>query len=234
MFVHLGNFVTRHWKLVLGFWGLLFLAALGLHHGWYNRLGLTTEPLATWDSVAQDGEFKFLPESMQSLAGERLLADAFPEDLLKSSVVIVVRRYQRPLEEEDRQFIREVLTPRLEKIRDELIGDSSLEVKTPDNKVVGPLLVSQEGEACLVVIPLKSEFLAWSNQPVIDGIERLLEVELKGKIDEASGLPLVPAGLDLAMSGSATVGRDMLVAAKESANATERWTVVLVDRKSVV
>ncbi|RPI81125.1 MAG: MMPL family transporter, partial [Planctomycetaceae bacterium] len=228
MFVLLGNAVTRHWKLVLGFWCLLFLAALGLHNSWYNRLGLTTRPIPTWDQVAQDGEFKFLPETMQSLVGERLLADAFPDDLLKSSVVIVVRRYQRQLDEEDYQFIREFLAPRLEEIRDKLIGDASLEVKTPDNRVVGPLLLSAEGEACIVVMPLKSEFLEWSNQPVIDRIEKLLEVELKGVVNSETGKPLVPPGLDLAMSGSATVGRDMLVAAKESAQATERWTVVLV------
>src|SRR5262249_15869941 len=56
--------------------------------------------------------------------------------------------------------------------------------------------------------------------------EELLDTGLSD--DPVTHKSLIPAGLGLAMSGSATVGRDMLVAAKESARSTERATIGLV------
>jgi putative drug exporter of the RND superfamily len=228
MFERLGKLVERRWLAILVFWGIALLGATAVHTGWFNRLGWFPVKVPTWMDVAKDGEFAFLPADMQSLEGERRLAAAFPEDLLKSSVVIVVRRHKKPIQPADEQFIEEVLKPRLEGIRDELIGDSTLEVRTWTNPTVGPLLVSQDKEASLVILPLKSEFLSWGNKPIIDRIENLLDRELPYEVSPTTGKGILPAGLDLAMSGSATVGRDMLVANDESAKQTELWTTILV------
>jgi putative drug exporter of the RND superfamily len=228
MFDRLGKAVERRWKLILLGWCVALTAALGLHHGWINRLGWLPVHVPKWREVAEDGEFSFLPPNTQSLVGERLLATAFPDDLLKSSVVIVVQRYQQPLLPEDEQFIETVLKPRLEAIRDELVGDPSLEVRTFSNPTAGRLLVSRDQEASLVIMPLKSEFLEWKNKPVIDRIEELLYSQLTTEMDPETGQRVLPLGLDLAMSGSATVGRDMLVASDESAKKTELWTTILV------
>lgn len=225
MFALFGDWVARHWKGLLLAWLAVFLLAVGQQQRWFDRL-LGKGVLPTWTDVAQDGEFTFLPPDIQSLVGERLLAEAFPEDLLKSSAVVVVRRYQQPLDEIDRAFIHDVLCPRLRAVQEEKDG-TPLEIRSPDDKVVGQLLVSEEGDACVVVLPLRYEFLAWSNRDVIDGVERLIFEELPREHD-AENRPVIPVGLDLALSGTGTVGRDMLVAAQESASATERWTVVLV------
>ncbi|MSR57473.1 MAG: MMPL family transporter [Planctomycetaceae bacterium] len=225
MFESLGKFVERRWQVILVCWAVALLAALGVLNGWYARIGL---PVPTWREVAQDGEFAFLPPEVQSLAGEGLLAEAFPDDLLKSSVVIVVRRYQQKILPVDEQFIENVLKPRLEKIRDELLGDPSLDVRTFKNAAAGPLLVSQDREASLVILPLKSEFLEWRNKPIIDRIETLLYTELPAEIDPETQKGVIPTALTLAMSGSATVGRDMLVANDESGKKTELWTTILV------
>src|SRR5258708_31436126 len=116
MFDWLGKIIERRWQVILVLWGAAVLAALGVHQEWYNRL-FGTE-IKTFNQVAKDGEFAFLPAEMQSLLGEHLLAKAFPDDLLKSSVVIVVRRKDQELQPEDENFIQDVLKPRLEAIRD--------------------------------------------------------------------------------------------------------------------
>ncbi len=219
MFERLGKLVERRWRAILVLWGIAFLAAMGVHRHWYG------DKIPTWKGVAKDGEFVFLPADMQSLLGEKLLGDAFPEDLLKSSVVIVVRRYKQ-LQEDDLRFIEEVLKPRLEKVREELGLDPDLQIMTPKDERGGKLLVSQDQEAALVIMPLKSEFLEWGNLAIIERIEKLLYEELPGSAGNQPSL--IPPGLNLAMSGSATVGRDMLVASQESARATELATTVLV------
>ena len=206
MFERLGKFIERRWPFVLVFWAIALLAAIGVHPmKWYS-----SKCPDLMHEVAQDGEFSFLPPNMQSLLGEQLLANAFPEDLLKSSVVIVVRRYHQPIRPEDMEFIEQVLKPRLEKIRDEQNLGSELQIMTPNDPRIGRLLVSDDKEACLVIMPLKSEFLEWGNLRVIGWVEWLLYDDLPS--DKVEGNSLIPPGLDLAMSGSATVGRDMLVA----------------------
>lgn len=229
MFERLGKLVERRWQVILVLWGIALLGATAVHTGWFNRLGWLPFRVPTWMDVAKDGEFAFLPNEMKSLVGERLLATAFPEDLLKSSVVIVVGRDKRPLRTADELFIENVLKPRLEAIRDELIDDpTTLEVRTSKNPTVGPLLVSRDKEASLVIMPLKNEFLSWGNKPVVDRVENLIDKVLPNERDPATGKGVVPAGLYLAMSGSATVGRDMLVANDESGKKTELWTTILV------
>ena len=226
MFERIGKFIERRWKISLIAWGVALLAALGIHHQWYdNWLPFKILP---WKQVAKDGEFSFLPPEMQSLVGERLLAKAFPKDILKSFVVIVVWRYQHELRPEDMEFIEEVLRPRLEALRDDpkLNLDPDMQILTFKDKKGGQLLVSEDRQASLVIMPLQSEFLEWSNLPIIERVERLLDSELPH--DPKTGKSLIPPGLALEMSGTATVGRDMLVAGQESARATEFWTTVLV------
>lgn len=94
------------------------------------------------------------------------------------------------------------------------------------------ILDSADGRATMVVIELKTEFFDASNAPLIDEIEELVagdgklfdqKVDVDGKLK-----PIIPEGLRLALSGSATVGRDMIREAAESSKATELWTVLLV------
>lgn len=219
MFDWLAKIIERRWQVILILWVVALLAALGVHREWYNQLLGTHLP--TFRGAATDGEFAFLPPEMQSLEAERLLARAFPEDLLKSSVVIVAHRYDQAIQPEDEDFIEEVLKPRLEQIRGELGLDPKLQIMTYKDPRGGKLLVSDDKEASLVIMPLRSEFLEYRNIPIIDRIEKLLYTELPAE-------SVVPTGLGLAMSGSATVGRDMLVAARESSRATETWTFILV------
>ncbi|MBS0261307.1 MAG: MMPL family transporter [Planctomycetes bacterium] len=219
MYERLAKTIERHWRAALVVWLIGFLAAMGVHnHVWNHLFGWN---IPDFREAATDGEFAFLPTEMQSLLGEQLLAKAFPEDLLKSSVVIVVERRQGQLLDEDRTFIEQVLKPRLESIRDHEDVGNTLEIMTREDKRGGKLLDSADGVATLVIMPLRSEFLEWRNEPIVNAIQKLLEVELPNQ-------GVVPTGLGLFMSGSATVGRDMLIAGQESAEKTDLATVVLV------
>lgn len=289
MFQALGVFVQRAWLLILIVWLAVFLAAMAILQGWCNQpRQLFSFKVPTWKGVAEDGEFAHLPRDMQSLVGERRLADAFPHDLLKSSVVIVVRRDANELTPDDESFIDQTLLPRLQSVVNETApgraaekplsasmptgdaaateakggtsraggegddsGDTSTTAAAPDARRVAPvsdestdasdageasdiasriktfrdplmgrLLVSDDKKASLVIVPLPTEFLEWGNQPLIEGIEKLTHALRDEK--------LVPEGIELAISGSATVGLDMLVAADDSAKATELWTTILV------
>jgi len=114
MYRILGNAVSRSWPIVLVVWTL---ALIGL---------VLVAP--KWEEIVRDGEFAFLPEDAPSRLAEDLFKEAFPDDLLASSIVIVVRRETHPadgLSEEDKQFIDEELKPRLVKIARENGGFTS-------------------------------------------------------------------------------------------------------------
>ncbi|MCA9025412.1 MAG: MMPL family transporter [Planctomycetaceae bacterium] len=244
MFQPLGQAVSRAWPLILLVWGVLVL------------LVIATAP--DWAKVTQDGEFVFLPTDSSSRVAEGLYRDAFPDSLegsiedgssiqqnpLGSTVVIIVRRTDRAggLTEDDERFLDEVLRPELEEIArttghgylsfdgvlvtDPATADVPVArgVWTSKSQKIGRLLTSQDGQATLILIELKTEFLDRSNSLLIHRIEELVQNVTNrdnwGKFNIA--------GLDLAISGSATVGRDMLVAEHESAAKTEWFTKALV------
>ncbi len=294
MFQRIGNLVSRAWPAVLAAWVLVLV--------------VLAASARKWEDVVQDGEFRYLPDNVPSRQAEELFKKSFSNDLLGSTIVIVVRRESREegLYEEDFQFIDGVLKPQLEKIAgiipksdDEAAnGQESADSKQPaDNqsagsptekphgnaaettagkknaqestvasgdkpsaeekgntpqvppdgeqivsqvrtfsdKAFGKLLTSEDNQASLVIVELTTEFMELRNQPVISAIEKLLHdltTGPRGEIGTDAGkegtVSAMPAGLDLKLSGTATVGRDMREAARDSAKATENMTVILV------
>ena len=236
MFETLGKLVSRTWPLLLVAW----LAVL-------VGLKLLAPP---WHEVAVDGEFAFLPKDSLSLVGEELFRKAWDEPVA-SNVVIIVRRENSPtgLLDSDKHFIDEVLRPKLERLADEATqllheqalllaqrkklaeGDGSaaeaefetITVRTFSDKSIGRLLNSNDMQASLVLVELPTEFLDARNAWMVERIEKLI-----GRNGELPTAGVVPHGLDIALSGSATVGRDLIHAATESSRNTELWTVILV------
>ena len=97
-------------------------------------------------------------------------------------------------------------------------------IRTYSDPYLGLLLESDDKKASLVIIQLTSEFREYRNQATVGKIEKLIDdLRRHPRKDHR-----IPPGLDVALSGSATVGRDMRVAAKESASATETITILLV------
>jgi putative drug exporter of the RND superfamily len=225
MFDSLGQFVSRQWRPLLVGW-ILALAVL-----W-----IVAPPLKT---VIQDGDFQFLPKDLPSVQAEKLFKNAFENDLLKSSIVVVAHRENSPdgLSDDDKTFIDEKLVPRLaqlagmpdsHKSANEADNNDSIvaNIRTFSDKDIGPLLISDDQKATLVLMELKTEFTERKNDPLINKIEQAL-----GRPGQPGELALekgYPRGLELSLSGLATVGRDMRHAAQKSAEATQIATIVLV------
>ncbi len=244
MFQPLGQLVSRAWPVMLV--------------GWLVLIGTVLMVAPDWSAVTVDGEFVFLPEDSPSRVGEEVYRRAFPDSLtgsitddspvqlnpLGSTIVIIVRRTDLPggLTEHDREFIESKLRPELEEIgRTTGSGyysyDGQVDVPeegdtepitrgvwTWEDHEIGLLLTSEDDRATLILMELKTEFLDRSNSLLIHRVEQLVEKVTK---HENWGDYKI-AGLDLAISGSATVGRDMLMAEHESAAKTEWFTKTLV------
>ncbi len=240
MFQLLGQFTTRALYPIIVIWVLLLIAT---HF---------TAPLLS--EVVTDGEFAFLPQETQSRQAEQLYRDAYspPEvqgadgdrsvqqDPLGSNVVVVISREDRPegLGSDDFTFVNEFLVPGLQEIAEktpvgyEVTPIAETDVVLPEDARViqaiwtrddsrfGPMLDSADGKSTLIVVELSLELYDRQNQLLLGRIESL--------IDSPTLQANKPLALGLALSGSATVGRDMLRADSESADRTDAATKILV------
>lgn len=205
MFNHLGAIVSRRWALVLAGWAALVL------------LAQTLSP--RWDDVAQDGDLAYLPERMNSVQGQRLLAAAFPEALAKSEMIVVVARNDGPLQPRDYQIADRLIADFASQLgHGPILGVLSYRTAAMGEKLVSP--VRREGQALLIVLQLQSEFMAVANMKVMNHVQEILDVRRR---EEG-----FPTGLELGLTGSAATGSDMLLSGLESVRNTERATVLLV------
>ncbi|MDB5339011.1 MAG: hypothetical protein JWN70_4630 [Planctomycetaceae bacterium] len=213
--------IVRNWKLSLGLWLVLAICANGVLNGWLNNLRIFPAAIPRWEEIVDDGEDAFLPSNMPTRRAEEIFRKAFPDDRLASSAVVILHRPDKKLTDQDRSFVEQTLTPRLLALQNES-GSIISKIRDFNDNQIGKLLNSRDGKATLVVVELKNDFLDLRNTPTIDRIEHLVNPargELRTKL---------PSGLQLALSGSATVGGDMLSAAESSASRTQLWTIILV------
>jgi uncharacterized membrane protein YdfJ with MMPL/SSD domain len=206
MFSRLGFIVSRWWLIVLAFWVSAVVAVV---------VGAPR-----WEDVTHDGDFAYLPSEMPSSQGERLLASAFPDTLSKSQIVLVVARDGEPLRPEDFVVADRLVihfTP-TEDSDSPVVG-----LLSHRTEVVGKKLLSTptaEGQALLILLQLRNEFMAIDNMRLVSEVEQTLE---SARTDSD-----FPDGLQLGMTGSAAIGSDMLFAAEESIHNTEWTTIALV------
>jgi len=221
MFHYLGQFVAKRWPFLIV--------------GWIALLVFLVSIRPPWHSVIDHGEFAFLPGESPSLVGEDVYQQSWPQPLASQVVVVVRRLDEDGLTKRDKDFIRDTLQPRLEEIaekhaveQEETADDEApqllkAEVRSFKDGSIGKLLESKDNKASLVVIDLTTEFLDERNKDFLTDVEAL--TDKSGELHQGGQ---VPAGLHMAISGSATVGRDLILAAQESSKATELWTVLLV------
>ena len=228
MFAKLGEFVVRAWPAVLIAWVAAVVCA-----------SLTAPKL---ESVAETEEFAFLPTNSPSHLAETLFKTAFPDSYCPSRIVIVASR-ESGLTEEDLEFLDDRIDEEDEvphnhpkrqfELREQLVQimedekhDPKIEspiisrIRTFRDEHAGSLLESKDNKARLILVELTTEFMDSRNRWPVGRIEALLKDEEFSK--------QIPEGLSIGLSGEATVGRDMINAARDSAKSTEILTVLLV------
>lgn len=205
MYARLGEFVARQWAWVILAWVLL---AVGLHR-----------VAPRWEDVTHDGDLAYLPASMPSVEGELLFARAFPDKPTKSEVAIVVERPAGKLTSADLQWA-DSMAEQFEPLRDEL---GIVDIWSRNTDVVGAKLTSRPsaaGQATVVLLQLRNEFIATDNIRVLDRVDEVLAYA-KFEAD-------MPEGLRVGLTGAAAIGGDMLRSAAQSIDNTELATIVLV------
>lgn len=227
MFYRFGQFVVRTWPL----WFL----------GWILAVVVSAVFAPDRDSVIKTGEFAFLPEDSPSRVAERLYAQAFPQESKASTIAVIIRRSKagQELSDADLEFVDDgndvddpqsvsELRGRLVRIAEEAglisaeqIAEGESVVRTYRDKTIGQFLMSSDRRATLVVLDLNREFLDAANTPLVRKVEGLI-------FDDPEFRKSCPPGVEMYVSGTSVVGRDMLKAAKDSAKATEHYTIVLV------
>ena len=235
-------------RLIVKFWlGWLIL--------WLVAFVIAIATAPKFSEVVTPGEFDFLPLHAESLQAEHFFRQSFDKDLLRSLAIVSVRRTSRPegltsteeFSEQDRDrlsdydFIENILRQRLEQIlikystpesdpaetSEESIAETDQDdsvigtVTTYTDRLLGQLLVSNDKKASMVLVELPNDFLDIRNAKIISDIEDLVYNDREFRRQ-------IPPGLELSISGTATVGRDMNVEAVNSAKATESITIVLV------
>ncbi|MEI6538193.1 MAG: MMPL family transporter [Planctomycetota bacterium] len=214
--------------------------------GWISLLVVCIWAAPDLSEVAQNGEFAFLPEAAASRVAEAKFKAAFPNDLNQSNIVLVVRREQdEGLQPEDYDFLSQSVIPELHRItglptaeesdaatEDEIASAAPTTARVAqaidsfEDKRVGDLYISDNKQATSIVVSLRTEFLDQSNTDLVDKIEALVN-KLKHTPTNTDE-PSLPAGMEIALSGTATFGRDMIQESRKSAKSTEKWTVILV------
>ncbi len=207
MFKALGDYLSRHWLLVIVTW----IAVAAAIHSVAPR----------WKDVAKDGDLAYLPARMPSREAEALLAKAFPDQKTKSTIALIVAREGRPLDADDLAWADSLA----ELCEHETSDLPVLEVWNRNTEVVGDKLTSkpskqQPGQATVILLPTSNEFSALDNVRVLKRMEELLA--------QAREKHPLPGGLQVGISGSAALGGDFLASSEESIKNTELTTVALV------
>ncbi|MCA9087162.1 MAG: MMPL family transporter [Planctomycetaceae bacterium] len=252
MYRRIGLFVSRHPWLIIALWTIVVIVA-GVSAPYGPSVWQDGEFAFLPESSPSRRAERLFREAFPAVNGERFSEDvesrvgtSLQQDPLGSSIVIALERIDDPygLQEKDWKFVQEELIPRLELLQrkspsgysdldehptpasweslpDVPVGERVIQgISTPSDNRVGTLLRSPDQRAALIVIDLKTEFLDRQNSLIVARLENLLE--------SRDFRVLKPVGMVMALSGSATVGRDMLRAENESGSRTEMYTKVLV------
>ncbi|MEQ8848666.1 MMPL family transporter [Botrimarina sp.] len=181
--------------------------------GWVLLAGGLKLVAPSWDEIAKDGDLEYLPAEVPSLRGERLLQEAFPNEKAHSQIVVVLSRDGEQLSPEDRRFgIR---------IAEAFRQDQTLplvDVWDETTKVVGDMLLADDGRASLVVARLTAGLMDVGNVALLRRTEEILN-----QLRDAR-----PEGLEVGLTGSAMIGGDLRASIAESLANTETTTVLLV------
>ena len=248
MFETLGKVVSRTWPFLLVGWIAVLVVLKSAAPAWKDVAADGEFAFLPKDSPSHVAEELFRKAWNEPLASNVVIVvrrESSPTGLLDSDKAFIEDVLRKELEkiadEETKSLQPQVILsdPKAVGASSDVDAEGDLKtisVRTFSDKSVGRLLTSEDKQASLVLIELPTEFLDARNRVLIGKVENLIGYvgrngkRQAGKLhsEELPPTERVPPGLDLALSGSATVGRDMIQAARDSSRDTELWTVGLV------
>lgn len=206
MFQSLARLVDRRGWIIVAAWAVA-TAGLFLIH-------------PNWDSVSKDDDVGFFPAGYPSVVGQSLLRKGFPRDVASSQAVLVVERPDGKLSRPDYDYIV-ALSSRLSRLKMDEPRLGIRQVIDYRLPVLGPRLIGDRvdgpGQSSLVLVSLNGTYIAKETRITMDRI---------GMVLDAFERP--PEGLNVKMTGSASVGHDMNNAANASMSKTTYSTIGLV------
>jgi RND superfamily putative drug exporter len=174
-----------------------------------------------WDQVTKDDDVRFFPPDSLSVIGQDLLERGFPADASSSQLVIIYERKHGFVTPEDLRYIEDVAA-RFYQFSQSNPDLGIKKLDTHRTPVIGPRLVGSssdgKGQAVLTIARLKGTYLSKQTRVAVD---RILEWLDKNRSP-------APAGLKLALTGSAVVGHDTIRAVADSIRNTTNTTIALV------
>lgn len=106
--------------------------AVAIVIGWFLIAILVRGTAPSWQSLALDGDFDYLPRDRPSVAGERLLDAAFPVNRPRSQVVLVIGREQGTFEAADELVSLDLLRRLHHRLAETLISSVAAEEPTDE------------------------------------------------------------------------------------------------------
>lgn len=95
--------------------------------GWILIALITRQFAPEWKSIAYDGDFDYLPAWTSSVAGDRLLDDAFPAQRSRSQIVLVISRQSEPLEPADEVVSLDLLRRLYHRLAEVRLADTQID-----------------------------------------------------------------------------------------------------------
>jgi putative drug exporter of the RND superfamily len=204
MFKLLGRFTAAHpWKICAAW---LFLGLV------------LTFVAPAWDTSTQDDDVHFLPARCAGVRGYQLLAQAFPQDVFASRLILAVERPDAALTDADFGLVDQLVAD-LNQLRQDEPALQLARVNSCKDAFVGKRLVSADRHCTLIQVSLGTPYLALQTRRTVDRVEALVRPRIAA---------LGQAAPNLFVTGPAGVGRDLTRASADSLEGTTLATVILV------
>lgn len=241
MFRQLARSIVRRWLFLLIVWSAIFGALWVAAPSWSRVAEQGEFAFLPQDAPSRRGEQLFdeafpdrLTDSSIVLILHRPQSD---EGILEEDRVFVRERLEPQLQELDQplggsdQTATEQAQQSAERPDESRGGGDDggegtaakspiAQIRTFADQPVGPLLMSPDDQATLVVIGLTTEMLVERNIDIVAKVERVIrDLRQSGE---------VPEGLQIEFAGSAVVGRDYQRAQEKSGDAIRSWTIWIV------
>lgn len=198
--------IPRGWPITIAVWLAAFV--------------LLGQIAPDWESVVSQGEFEFLPDDVSSRVAQRKLEEAFPDADYGSSLIFLVEKESGVLQEDDLEFIDRHLIPLAEDVAKQHGEDFIVGTLSPALPIAGDLLRSKSGTATIVLVQLKPEFLHEEIWSFVN--------DLQPRVEQLTDSEKTPPELNVYLSGSAVLGRDITKYRSQSAEWIQRYAGWLV------